>query len=129
MSDYDVGWVNHALDGRDAATTALTSLQIQPCQTGHYGQDVARQILTCWRGLLDRGLVTGRLDEDPDLPAVSTLHLDDAAAIWLLAAPDQAIAWAATYDRTYPGALAAAGIPPEAYADEHAWITWLATTT
>ncbi|MEU8625655.1 MBL fold metallo-hydrolase [Streptomyces sp. NPDC048669] len=27
LSDYDVGWVNLALDGPDAATTALTSLQ------------------------------------------------------------------------------------------------------
>ena len=27
MSDYDVGWVNLALDGPDAATTALTSLR------------------------------------------------------------------------------------------------------
>ncbi|MGV9601320.1 hypothetical protein ACWDR1_32140 [Streptosporangium sandarakinum] len=104
-------------------------LRIKPCQTGLYEDDAARQILTCWRGLLNRGLVTGRLDEDSGLPAVSTLHLDDATAIWLLAAPDQAIVWAATYDHAYPGALAAVGIPPQAYADEHAWITWLATTT
>ncbi|MFF0250800.1 hypothetical protein [Streptosporangium sandarakinum] len=103
-------------------------LRIKPCQTGHYGEDAARRVLTCWRGLLNRGLVTGRLDENPGLPAVSTLHLDDAAAIWLLAAPDQAIAWAATYECAYPGALAAAGIPAEVYADEHAWIIWLAAT-
>ncbi|WP_327591396.1 hypothetical protein OHA25_60715 (plasmid) [Nonomuraea sp. NBC_00507] len=104
-------------------------LQVQPHQTGIHDDDAAHQLLTCWRGLLARDLVTGHIDEDPHLPALSTLHLDDAAAIWLLATPEQAIAWAATYNRAYPGALASLGITPKVYADEHAWTTWLATAT
>ncbi|GAA3840718.1 hypothetical protein GCM10022226_74050 [Sphaerisporangium flaviroseum] len=103
-------------------------LQVQPYQTG-IRRDDAPQLLTCWRGLLARGLVTGDICVNPDLLALSTLHLDDVAAIWLLAAPAQAIAWAAIYSRAYPGALAALGITPQAYADERAWTTWLATGT
>ncbi|MFF3672302.1 hypothetical protein [Microtetraspora malaysiensis] len=101
-------------------------MRVRPHQVRVRGED-AIQLLACWRGLLARGLVAGRLEEDPDLPALSTLHLDETAAIWLLATPRQAIAWAATYNRAYPGALAALGITPEIYADEHAWTTWLAT--
>jgi putative AlgH/UPF0301 family transcriptional regulator len=71
--------------------------------------------------------LTGRIEEDSRWPALSVLHVDDAVAIWLLAPPAQAIAWAATYDRAYPGALAALGIPPQVYADEHAWTAWLTT--
>ncbi|MGI5490351.1 hypothetical protein [Microtetraspora malaysiensis] len=101
-------------------------LRVQPFQVGVRREDAIR-LLTCWRGLLARGLVAGRLEEDPQLPALSTLHLDDASAIWLLATPSLAIAWAATYNRAYPGALAALGITPEVYADERAWTTWLTT--
>ncbi|MFC7723185.1 hypothetical protein [Nonomuraea recticatena] len=36
---------------------------------------------------------------------MSVLHLDHVEALWLLAAPELAIAWAAAYDRAYPGAL------------------------
>ncbi|MEV1245501.1 hypothetical protein ACIBO2_51840 [Nonomuraea sp. NPDC050022] len=43
--------------------------------------------------------------------------------------PEQAIAGAATYNRAYPGSLAALGIAPEAYTDERAWTTWLASAT
>ncbi|MFI7643374.1 hypothetical protein [Nonomuraea sp. NPDC049400] len=101
-------------------------LQVHPHQTGIHGDDAARQLLTCWRCLLARDLVAGHIDEDSRWPSLSTLHLDDAAAIWLLATPKQAIAWAATYNRVYPGALEALDITPEAYADERAWATWLA---
>ncbi|GAA1003488.1 hypothetical protein Aple_003790 [Acrocarpospora pleiomorpha] len=74
---------------------------------------------------MPRALVTGHLEGDATLPTLSTLHLDDTAALWLLAPPHKAIAWAATYDRAYPEALADLGIAPEVYADAHAWTTWL----
>lgn len=60
---------------------------------------------------------------------VGAVRLDEAAAIWLLAAPKQATAWAATYNRAYPGALSALGISPEVYANERAWTTWLTSVT
>ncbi|RCG17910.1 hypothetical protein DQ384_39390 [Sphaerisporangium album] len=101
-------------------------MRVRPAQVHVRNKDAAR-LLACWRGLLARGLVTGRLEEDSHLPAVSTLHLDAAAAIWLLATPRQACAWAATYSRAYPGALATLGITPEVYTDARAWTTWLAT--
>ncbi|TKK91383.1 hypothetical protein FDA94_00830 [Herbidospora galbida] len=79
----------------------------------------------CWRGLMSRGLVTGRLEEDVSQPTLSTLHLDDSAALWLLGPARSAVAWAATYDHAYPGALADLGIAPEVYADARSWTTWL----
>ncbi|MEV0589433.1 hypothetical protein [Nonomuraea sp. NPDC050310] len=100
------------------------ALQVQPHQAAPH-QEAAR-ILACWRGLLERGLVTGRLEEDSHHLGLSTLQLDDAAAIWLLAGPRTAIAWAAAYERVYPGALAELGIASEYYADVRAWGAWLA---
>ncbi|WP_440105482.1 hypothetical protein [Streptosporangium sp. H16] len=104
---------------------AALPLQVRPYQVVD-GPDAAK-LLACWRGLLARGLVTGHLEEDPDLPAFSTLHLDDAAAMWLLAGPRTAIGWAAAYEGAYPGALADLGIAPERYADVPAWTTWLSS--
>ncbi|WP_030453855.1 hypothetical protein [Herbidospora cretacea] len=56
-----------------------------------------------------------------------TLHLDDSAALWLLAPARSAAALAATYDHAYPRALADLGITPEAYVDARSWTTWLTT--
>ncbi|PZG19931.1 hypothetical protein C1J01_10855 [Nonomuraea aridisoli] len=91
----------------------------------HRSHSEQGDVVGCWRGLLARGLVTGRLEENPTLPAMSILHLDDVAAAWLLASPKIAIAWAAAYDHTYPGALDELGVPASAWSDERSWESWL----
>ncbi|MFI6803289.1 hypothetical protein [Streptosporangium canum] len=87
----------------------------------------ADTVVACWRGLLARGLATGRLDHSAAFPQLSRLHLDYAVAPWLLTAPKHATAWAQAYERTYPDALAQAGIPASAWASPHSWVNWLAT--
>ncbi|GAA0937938.1 hypothetical protein GCM10009560_47630 [Nonomuraea longicatena] len=99
------------------------ALQVRPHQATR-DQDTP-DVLVCRRGLLARGLVTGRLVEDAGIPGFSTLHRDDVVAMWLLAGPRDAIAWAADYERTCPGALAEVGVLPEHYADARAWVAWL----
>ncbi|MBO3752781.1 hypothetical protein J5X84_42605 [Streptosporangiaceae bacterium NEAU-GS5] len=89
--------------------------------------DTARLVLTCWKGLLAKGLATGSLQED-DLPGLSVLQLDHVITPWLLAQPDRAVAWAAVYDRVYPGALEEAGIPAMAWRTPDSWVAWLRAT-
>ncbi|MFI6519837.1 hypothetical protein ACIBF1_30055 [Spirillospora sp. NPDC050679] len=84
-----------------------------------------RQIIDCWRGLLDRGLIIGDLDEDAQHPTQTALHLDWAAAPWLPAEPARAIGWAAHYQRAYPGALAKLGVPDRAWSTGTTWHSWL----
>ncbi|MFI7632294.1 hypothetical protein [Microbispora rosea] len=92
-------------------------------QNGEYNQ--AGDVITCWRGLQARGLLVGELEEDSTWPVSSILHLDTVVAPWLLARPENAIAWAAIYDRVYPGALHEAGVPAAAWQSVQAWLSWL----
>ncbi|MFI6883707.1 hypothetical protein [Streptosporangium canum] len=78
--------------------------------------------VACWRGLFDRGLLTGRLDADTTF---GVLHLDAVLAPWMLTQPEHAIEWAAVYNRVYPGALNEAGVPTAAWQDAQAWLSWL----
>ncbi|MGI5170317.1 hypothetical protein ACQEU3_38790 [Spirillospora sp. CA-253888] len=87
--------------------------------------DQIRQIIDCWRGLLDRGLIIGDLDEDAQHPTQTTLYLDWAAAPWLPAEPARAIGWAANYERAYPGALGRLGVPGRAWSTSTTWHDWL----
>jgi hypothetical protein len=75
----------------------------------------------CWRGALQHGLIDGELDETQGV-----LHLTWALTPWLLARPDPAVAWARNYDRAYPGALAAWGMPARAWQSPREWRDWLA---
>ena len=84
-----------------------------------------RDVIDCWRGLLERGLLHGGPEEDADFPGLSTLYPDWAAAPWLLAEPGDATRWAANYERAYPGALPACGIPTNAWQTPQSWHDWL----
>ncbi|WP_424534360.1 hypothetical protein ACOZ38_29210 [Sphaerisporangium viridialbum] len=98
---------------------------ITPHETGANTEHDTGTLLACWRGLLARGLVVGHLEEPRIVPQLSKLHLDYAAAPWLLAIPERAAAWAQAYQRTYPGALAQIGIPTSAWANPRTWVNWL----
>ncbi|MFC4898682.1 hypothetical protein ACFQVD_30325 [Streptosporangium amethystogenes subsp. fukuiense] len=98
-------------------------VQVNARRLAEYGH--VPQLLTCWRGLLAAGLATGTLQEDTDLPGMSCLRLDSVVAPWLLIRPDHAVAWAAIYDRTYPGALEEQGIPATAWRTGQSWFEWL----
>lgn len=79
------------------------------------------ELTTLWRGLLRHGLVAGRLATDP----VVRLDLDWAAAPWLLATAETACAINRAYERVYPGAWAAVGVPPGVADDPGRWTAWL----
>ncbi|GAA1613255.1 hypothetical protein GCM10009733_006690 [Nonomuraea maheshkhaliensis] len=98
-----------------------------PEDTGAETGDDAAAVVACWRGLLARELVVGRLHEQDGFPLTAKLCLDYAAAPWLLAVPDSAAAWARAYERTYPGSLTRIGIPAAAYASADAWMAWAAS--
>ncbi|WP_433412975.1 hypothetical protein ACQP1V_27455 [Microtetraspora malaysiensis] len=103
-------------------------LWVTPRSAGADSRSEAEKIITCWRGLLARRLVTGHIQPHRTNPLLDTLHLQDTAAPWLLAAPPRATAWARAYERTYPGSLAQIGIPTLAYATPENWMSWLATS-
>ena len=75
-----------------------------------------------WEGLIARRLLTGRIRPTTAGPILEPHH---SPAPWLLLNPHDVIEIAAAYERTYPGSLAAAGIPATAYSDTTAWRRWL----
>lgn len=77
-------------------------------------------IIGCWRGALRYGLIDGELDE-----AEGILHPEWALAPWVLAHPGSAAAWAGNYERAYPGALEAAGVPRNTWQSPERWQAWL----
>lgn len=79
------------------------------------------QLTGLWRGLLRRGLVAGHLTTEP----VVRLELDWAAAPWLLTTAETACAINQAYERVYPGAWEAVGVPAGTAADPQRWTAWL----
>jgi hypothetical protein len=102
-------------------------LQITPNGLRVWRGEEPEQLVTCWRGLLAIGLAHGTVEDSTFSPRLSILHLDDVVAPWLLIQPKHAVAWAAVYNRAYPGALEDCGIPPWAWQSSQAWLSWLAT--
>ncbi|MGI5292993.1 hypothetical protein ACQEVF_58120 [Nonomuraea polychroma] len=100
---------------------------VEPHDVGAETSDDAAVVVACWRGLLARELIVGRLEDDVEYPPASKLCLDYVAAPWLLAIPETATAWARAYEWTYPGALAELGVPAVAYASADAWVAWAAS--
>ncbi|GAT68815.1 hypothetical protein PS9374_04480 [Planomonospora sphaerica] len=100
-------------------------LMLHTYRVGNNGEPAKEEmarIVARWHGLIDRGLVAGDVDEtDPDDPR---LHLHWTAALWLLVEANRAVQWSHHYERAYPGALAAAGIPPHAWSTPEAWHEW-----
>ncbi|MFI6803291.1 hypothetical protein [Streptosporangium canum] len=85
-------------------------------------QRIAQTVMR-WRGLISRGLVVGDIDDaDSNLP---DLHLTRTVAPWLPLSSERVVAWSRHYERVYPGALAAIGIPPQAWSTPEAWDAWL----
>jgi hypothetical protein len=82
------------------------------------------ELIGLWRGLLGRGLVTGQLTTEP----VVRLELDWAAASWLLTTAKTACAINQAYERVYPGAWEAIGVPAGTATDPQRWTAWLTTT-
>ncbi|WP_236003641.1 hypothetical protein [Nonomuraea antri] len=93
-------------------TQEALPLQITSDDLDVWEGEEPEQLVACWRGLLARGLAHGTVEDDSFSVRLSIFHLDDVVAPWLLLQPEKAIAWAAIYERTYPGALETCGIPP-----------------
>ena len=86
----------------------------------HHHQD---ELAWLWRGLLRRSLVAGQLTTEP----VVRLELDWAAAPWLLTTAKTACAINQAYERVYPGAWEAIGVPAGTATDPQRWTAWLTT--
>lgn len=101
---------------RRIETTAVTP--------NEHGPEGCRATAELWRGLLDRGIVSGEL-----IPRYSDwvveLRLGYAPAPWMLLPADLATQYNQRYELLYPGALAAAGIPDAALHSSSAWRSWL----
>lgn len=108
-------WANVRQVGLPLTLTARNALP-----AGYSTGDVSA-LLHRWRSLLDRGLAHGEVVDD-EFP---TLRLAWVLAPWLLLDAGRAVAWCQHYERIFPGALAAAGIPPQAWLSEAAWCEWL----
>lgn len=83
-------------------------------------KDLREIILGTWRGGLARGLIEGELDEERGM-----LYPVWVLAPWVLAWPAIAAAWARNYERAYPGALGAFGVPSEAWRSGSHWSEWI----
>ncbi|MFF9458140.1 hypothetical protein [Streptomyces flaveolus] len=75
-----------------------------------------------WHTLLERGLIHGCIRYEG---AFAVLDLDHAPAPWLLGDAALVSAYNTAYERVYPGALTALGIPATALTGLKAWERWL----